>query len=287
MNARLDADVVLGRAAVPLVLAAARREADGDEQVLRRWSPWTSCDHVSSAAQVAVSNSGVFGITPSALTRPCQVSPRGPLVSPCAGRPGAMPSTWAVERRVVAVRELGAEADAGDVLGQAHAEQVDVVGVDQVVLAVLFGPTLVRRSAAACRRSCGSRSPACRRATAGLQRADRPHSPCCGGSDGAPRCAKPSAAREELAVRAVERRSRPGRGRCRPRDSAPPPTRAGTGRRPTACRSPAPAPTAGSAAGTAPWLRCPASRSPSAGRAGSARRRRCAGCRRGSSDSPQ
>ena len=45
----------------------------------------------------------------------------------------ATPSNRAVQRRVMAVGELGADADAADVLREAHAEQVDVVGVDQVV----------------------------------------------------------------------------------------------------------------------------------------------------------
>jgi hypothetical protein len=39
----------------------------------------------------------------------------------------------AVERRVVARREFRTHADTADVLGQAHTEQVDVVGIDQVV----------------------------------------------------------------------------------------------------------------------------------------------------------
>src|SRR3954469_18803321 len=54
------------------------------------------CDQATSAAHVAASNTGVLAIVPIAFARPCQVSPRGPLVSPSFGRPTATPSTCAL-----------------------------------------------------------------------------------------------------------------------------------------------------------------------------------------------
>ena len=61
------------------------------------------------------------------------VLPRAPLVSPSRRQAGGHAQHLAEQRRVVAIRELGAEADAGDVLAQADADQVDLVGVDHVV----------------------------------------------------------------------------------------------------------------------------------------------------------
>src|SRR5688572_3554266 len=78
-------------AAVAVALQGAKPSA------LKRLPPLRTLaqfDHCSSAAHTAESNSAVRGITPVVFTSACHVSPRGPLVSPSAGRPGAMPSTW-------------------------------------------------------------------------------------------------------------------------------------------------------------------------------------------------
>ena len=143
-----DADVVLGGTAVPLVLAGAVAVAlqGAKPSALNRFAPLLTldqCDHCSSASHVAESNTGVFGDRAERVDqRRARCRRAGPWYRPAPGSPGATPSTWAVQRRVVARRDFGADADAADVLGQAHAEQVDVVGVDQVVLAGA-GPTRV------------------------------------------------------------------------------------------------------------------------------------------------
>src|SRR5262249_55734693 len=66
-------------------------------RALNRFSPLRTLvqrEYVSSPAHAAASNTAVFEITPTAFSTACHVSPRAPLVSPCAGSPGARPSVW-------------------------------------------------------------------------------------------------------------------------------------------------------------------------------------------------
>src|SRR5678815_5647175 len=120
-----QARVVLRRAAVPYVLAFARREAFGEEQVLAAVDlrPVRKRELRRPAGRVEQRvlrnhaervDQRMIGVATRAL---------GVAFRRQSGRDA---QHLAVERRVVAVRGLGAETDATDVLGQADAPQIDV-----------------------------------------------------------------------------------------------------------------------------------------------------------------